>query len=249
MDELIDGGFTLRDLDGQPTRWGVWSPAKLNHDPDWRTERPINAFELLSFLRATHRITGDARYLGHYLELIAGHGYGEAARRPRALSPSERSHIDDSLLVEAIPAMMTDKDPKRRTILRDALNHWWPQLKLEHGPWFNFVWAVAAGSQHGDAFHLRECVEFLRDAPLDLVQWTVDNRTREDIRLVRRPILDELQTDRLLPPSERAVMRWDKNPWSAVGGDGGLTESSGVYWLLPYWLGRYHGFIRAPAEP
>jgi len=80
---------------------------------------------------------------------------------------------------------------------------------------------------------------------LDLVCWTVDNTHREDIRLVREPIWEIQQTDRLLPASERGVVRWDKNPWMAVHGDEGRSEWCPVFWLLPYWMGRYAGFIQS----
>jgi hypothetical protein len=56
-------------------------------------------------------------------------------------------------------------------------------------------------------------------------------------------MLDPLRTSRMLPPSERGVMRWDKNPWDVISGDSsdpeGHRESSGVFWLLPYSMGRY----------
>jgi hypothetical protein len=60
MDYIIGGGYVLRDIDGTHTRWGVWSPEKLNGDPDWAPERGINSVEILSFLKATYHITGDA---------------------------------------------------------------------------------------------------------------------------------------------------------------------------------------------
>jgi hypothetical protein len=91
-----------------------------------------------------------------------------------------------------------------------------------------------------------EAVAFLRDVPLDLINWTMDNSKREDIELVRAPEIEPLQTSRLLPPSERAVIRWDKNPWEAVQGDGGKSEWAPTFWLLPYWMGRYYGYIQAP---
>ena len=72
------------------------------------------------------------------------------------------------------------------------------------------------------------------------------NSNREDVDIVRTPELEQLQTDRLLPPSERGVIRWDENPWKAVQGDGGYTESDGVWWLLPYWMGRHYGYIQPP---
>jgi hypothetical protein len=54
------------------------------------------------------------------------------------------------------------------------------------------------------------------------------------------------QTDRLLPISEINFTRWDRNPWQAAQGDGGHTESDGVFWMLPYWMGRYYGYIAGP---
>jgi hypothetical protein len=33
-----------------------------------------------------------------------------------------------------------------------------------------------------------------------------------------------------------------------VQGDGGQTESDGVFWLLPYWMGRYYGYILPPVQ-
>ncbi|MCI0492303.1 MAG: hypothetical protein L0Z07_05145, partial [Planctomycetes bacterium] len=75
-----------------------------------------------------------------------------------------------------------------------------------------------------------------------------DNTRREDVRLVRSPVVEDVQTDRLLPPSERAVDKWDSNPFQAVGGNGGQTEHSPAFWLLPYWMGRHHGYIGPPEK-
>ena len=55
----------------------------------------------------------------------------------------------------------------------------------------------------------------------------------------RRP-----QATTALPPSERPFMRWNGNPYALAGGDAlGRSEDDGTVWLLPYWMGRYHGFI------
>ena len=77
-----------------------------------------------------------------------------------------------------------------------------------------------------------------------MISWRMDNSKREDLSLTRSPILEDIQTSQLVPPGERGIMRWDNNPWKAVQGDGGRTESDGVYWLLTYWMERYHGFIK-----
>ena len=76
----------------------------------------------------------------------------------------------------------------------------------------------------------------------------MDSRKREDVRIVHEPMLDDTEVDRILPPSERATMRTDTNLYSAVRGEDGMSESSGVFWLLPYWMGRYYGLIGGPSK-
>ncbi len=119
-------------------------------------------------------------------------------------------------------------------------------VENDWNPYFNFTFGLIGGKN----FQLDQSIEFLRDQPLDLVQWTVDSSKREDLSLVRFPMLEPLQTSRMLPPSERGVMRWDKNPWNTISGDfhdsSGRLESCGVFWLLPYWMGRYYEYIDAP---
>jgi hypothetical protein len=241
MDHIIAGGLNLNDIDGTHTRWGVWAPEKLNGDPNWRAERGINAQEILSFLKATFVITGDAKYEEHYRRLIDKHGYGEHARRSKTYAPSERTHIDDELLALTYNVLLEqEKDPGLLAIYKESLDWWYKGLAQDQSPFFNFLY----GGLGGDEFGLDEGIAYLRDAPLDLIDWT-DNSQREDVRLVRAPEIEPLQTDRLMPPSERAVMRWDRSPWKAVGGSDGTNEQSPTAWLLPYWMGRYYGFIAA----
>ncbi len=245
MDYIIDGGYVLRDpIDGKATRWGVWAPERLNGDPEWRVESPINSFEILSFLKTTYHITGDEKYQREYEKLIGEHHYAENVRRPKAYALSERTHIDDELLMLSAPGLiLNEENPVLRSIYMEGLTWAYRTVDDEQNPYFNFTFGLIGGEN----FRLKESVEFLRDAPLDLVQWRIDNSKREDVALVRRPMLEPLQLDRMLPPSERGVMRWDKNPWEVISGDfsdpEGRLESSGVFWLLPYWMGRHAGFI------
>ncbi|MBZ0257813.1 regulator [bacterium] len=249
MDYIIEGGYMLRDTDGEHTRWGVWAPEYLLHDPDWRSEAPINAYEILSYLKATYHITGDSKYQREYKKLINKYNYAELARRPKTYGRSERTHIDDDLMTMVVPALMKyETDPKLKAIYREGYTWAYRTVDNEMDPYFNFTFGMLTG----DECRLEDNIFFLRDQPLDLRQWRIDNARREDVTIVRRPMLNSLQLDRMLPPSERGVMRWDKNPWETVSGDfndpEGRLESSGVFWLLPYWMGRYAGYIDAPAS-
>jgi streptogramin lyase len=245
VDYIIDGSYVFKDIDGTHTRWAVWSPEKLNNDPDWRVERGINSLEMLSYLKLAYYMSGKERYQKSYKSLLYDYDYIENIKEVNTQNPGWRTHIDDELLALALPCLlMHETDPKLQNAYRDALEQWYDAVKEDCSPYFNFTYGVFRGNDPNF-----DCsIENLQETPLDLIRWRVDNSKREDLRLVRYPEMEHLQTNRLLPGSERCLMRWDKNPWNAVSGDGGRYESDGVFWLLPYWMGRYYGFISAPSK-
>lgn len=243
MDHIIEGGYVFRDVDGEHTRWGVWAPERLNHDPEWQAERGINSVEILSFLKATWHMTGEDRYQQEYLRLLNEQGFDDNVRRAKTFAVAWRTFIDDELLCQAWPALFKyETDPRLRALYRESLDHQFQGARDSRSPYYNYTCAMLLGDErrHDDS------IAFLRDCPLDLINWTVDHRWREDIHRARYPVMEQESTSRLLPVSERSVVRWDKNQWMMVGGDGGRTEWSPTFWLLPYWMGRYYGFIAAP---
>jgi hypothetical protein len=244
VDYIIDGGYVLKGVDGTHTKWGVWAPQRLNHDPDWAPDRAVNSVEILSYLKLAHHMSGRQRYQDEYLSLLGEHGYADNVKRPKNTHPAMRTHIDDELLALAYPCLLLhEDDPKLQRLYRASLDHWYAVAQDELSPYFDFTHSSCSGRTP----QLETAVAFLRDASLDLVRWTVDSTRRADVRIVRTPEWEHVQIDRMLPVSERGVIRWDENPWRAVQGDGGHTESDGVWWLLPYWMGRYYGYIQ-PAQ-
>jgi len=245
VDYIIEGGYVLKGVDGTHTKWGVWAPERLNHDPDWAPERGINSVEILSFLKLAYHMSGRQRYQDEYLRLLREHGYADNVKQAKTTHPAVRTHIDDELLALAYPCLLLhEDDPKLRRLYRASLDHWYAAAKDDLSPYFDFAYAACAGVRPPS----QVAVTSLRDASLDLVRWTVDNTHRADVRIVRTPEWEHVQADRLLPLSERGVIRWDENPWRAVQGDDGHTESDGVWWLLPYWMGRYYGYIQSPLQ-
>ena len=106
-------------------------------------------------------------------------------------------------------------------------------------PLNNFIYCYARNVK----LEVKNSIDFLIDTPLDLVDWKIDHSKREDVKIVRYPILEERQIDILVPPSERATVRWDKNPWAANQGSSRM-EREPVFWLFPYWMGRYLEIIQ-----
>ncbi len=247
-DYIMENGYTFVDPEtGRYTRWGVWSEEIFQENHDWWVESIINRFEVLAYLRIAYHVSGDEKYMRAHRRFIEKHGYGEYLRRPKAHRISEQSRIDDGMVYELGPILyQLETDPALRALLLEGLTWVYEFVEEDQSPYFNFSMALCGGAET----RLEESMAFLRDQPLDLRQWVVDNSVREDITLVRRPMQDALQTSRMVPPSERGVMRWDKNPWEYISGDfahpDGLLESSGVFWLMPYWLGRYMGVIEGP---
>lgn len=246
VDHLLRHGCTLVDQDGRPTRWGVWAPERLAGDPDWANERGINSVELLSYLKLAAHLSGDAKYDQHYRELLDRHGFRDRVLKAKNLNPAGRTHIDDELLAFAWPMLvLLEKDRSLRALYARGLARWHEAVAPDQLPFFEVLHAGLTGRRNTRMQQsLRQTIDDLRQQPLDLVRWTVDNRAREDVRIVRRPELEKHQTDRLLPAAERGTPRTDENPRDAVQGDGGQTESDGVFWLLPYWMCRYYDVIR-----
>ncbi|MCK6500234.1 MAG: hypothetical protein L6Q38_12240, partial [Nitrospira sp.] len=225
------------DLDGQPTRWGVWAPERLNGDPNWAMERGINSVEILSFLRLAHYLSGDSRYEEHFVRLYETHDYRRHVLEAPNLNPAWRTYIDMELLAFAYPALLAlEKEPKRLSVFRASFERWHDAIRSDGNPFFEFLYATYGNRRHA---RLDAARDFLADTPLDLVRWSVDHLRREDVQPTRWPEAERWQTSRLLPPSETGYSRTDQNPWLIQQGDGGLTESDGVFWLLPYWMGRH----------
>ena len=93
-------------------------------------------------------------------------------------------------------------------------------------------------------FDVEESIRTLQQIPMDLISWSVANSHRLDVPF--DPLADRFRSKQalvVLPPDERPIMKWNGNPYRLDGGDGGRSEDDGAFFLLPYWMGRYHHFI------
>ncbi len=84
----------------------------------------------------------------------------------------------------------------------------------------------------------------LREIPVDQIQWTVRNSRRKDVPF--DPQADRFKRPQalvVLPYDELPMWKWNGNPYNLDGGSDGRREDDGAYFLLPYWMGRYHQLI------
>src|SRR5207253_7681689 len=74
-DHILEHSYTLVGHTGRKTRWGIWTPEILNHEPLYADMRPLNSLEMLAFLKVAEHITGDQKYARAADELILKHHY------------------------------------------------------------------------------------------------------------------------------------------------------------------------------
>lgn len=235
VDYLIQHDYNLVDIDSAHTHWGVWSPDILNHDPDWEPEKGINSLELLSYLKLAYKVTGDEVYQNHYMTLIKKHHYMKNVQRILHSNPAWVTYIDPELIFLAFPPLILyETDENLKAQWEQLLDNWYSSLIKDESPFYNMMYSFLRNNRT----EVDNSIKFLIDTPLDLIDWPIDHSKREDIDIVRSPVLESLQTSELQPPSLRAVVRWDKNPWEVIGGNPTM-EREPVFWLLPYWLGKY----------
>ena len=240
-DYIVDHGYRLIDWTGRRTRWGFWDPKTLNENPMDYVENGLNSLQMLSFLKVTHHITGDKKYEEHYRKLIVDHGYLNNVLLTKKVFPDENNHSDDQLgFVAWYPILQLEQDPRVRRALLAGVHRHYQVVKPEQPSFYTFVYATV---DPGGA-DLEGAIENLRQIPADRRQWAMPNSHRADVAFsANANRFDERILTRVLPADERSFAKWNADPYVPDEGGDGRHEDDGAAYLLPYWMGRYHGFI------
>ncbi|NIA12774.1 MAG: hypothetical protein GWP08_01745 [Nitrospiraceae bacterium] len=246
-DYLILNGYTLIDWDGKRTRWGFWDPKTLNGDEMSYLESGLNSLQMLSFLKVAHYITGDEKYKEHYDRLIVEHGYLDNVLLGKKVFPDENNHSDNQLgFVAWYPILQLEWDPRVRRALQRAVRRHYKIVAPERSSFFNLV----AATIDPDYVDIEGAIANLREIPTDTRNWAMANSQRADV--VFDPRVDRFgkrQLLHVLPADERGAGKWNGNPYVPDTGGDGREEDDGAAYLLPYWMGRYHGFFAEAKIP
>jgi hypothetical protein len=238
---LLDHGLTLVGFGGRVTRWGNYTSAYFQTE-EGKEDQALNSLELLSHLRVAYHITGEERFLTAYRELIHQRGYLENVTRAAPETPHEVNYSDEELaFLSFYPLLRYEDDAGLRAQFQGALTRFWRSCEAERNPLWNFIYAAGTGATDYDA---PTALATLERIPLDTVYWTVKNSQRVD--LPTAPSMDrfrEKQSLRALSPNERGVMKWNGNPFQLDYLSEGRSEDDGAFFLLPYWLGRFHKLV------
>ncbi|MCK5820543.1 MAG: hypothetical protein KAH17_01610 [Bacteroidales bacterium] len=250
MDHIIEHDWYLVTWNGKRTEWGRWNPEYVNSFPITVGDRRLNSTLILAFLQTAYHFTGEDIYKEKAKELMKDHGYDENASRlatvvgeveGQSLSDTW-NHSDDEMYFLTIPAFVNyafDDDLKEK-FFKSSQSHWEVE-RSEKNPLWNFLYLLTGGED----FDLDESVWWLKEFPMDLISWNVDNSHRQDLTKVE-PNFRRQEYTEVLPRDERP-MHLHNNAYRNNGGNGGREEYPPYIYLLPYWAGRYAGVI-SPAE-
>ncbi|MEZ6051039.1 MAG: hypothetical protein R3C02_06550 [Planctomycetaceae bacterium] len=254
-DHLIDHDFTLIDHDGKPTRWGRFSPHDL-HVGDMIHQRPLNTLSILSYLKVAEHVTGDPKYTEAYRSLINDHGYKASILISKTQAgPGTGNQSDDEMaFMNYYTVLSYETDPELRRLFTISMYRYWINERPELNPLFNFIFAsrfegFGRSRTHVPQEVLEESVDTLKRYPLDRIRYAFDHTHRTDVVLKPNSLLPWRHSrghrfnGNVIPIDERSVEHWNHDPWNLKEGGSGHSLTDGAAFLLPYYMGLYHGFI------
>lgn len=266
-DHLVEHGFSLIDHDGTPTRWGYYGPEALNNDPSWWAERGLKSLSMMSYLAVAEHMTGDPKYGAALEELVEKHGYRANAMIYKLhFGPGSGNQSDDEMAFMSYYNLVKyAKDDLLRKMALTSFYMAWTVEQPEMNPFFNFAYAafglgVIGRDQWGEHSlspwdgWLEDAMATLKGFPLDRMDWGHENSHRLDLVRLPRQQADDPFSDpgrprgyrkngKVLPVEERHFGHWNTDPWALDYHGRGHELASGTVFLLPYYLGLYHGFI------
>jgi hypothetical protein len=273
IDHLVAHQFSFIDHDGKPTRWGIYGPQSLNEDPNWWQERGLKSLSILCYLTVAAHITGDRKYQEAARELVERHGYAHNAIYPKVHNgPGSGNQSDDEMAFMCYYGLLRcSADENLKALVRYSFFRYWVNEVPEMNPFFNFAYAAhnleASVSSVWGFVSLKPWLGWLDDAmatlhgfPLDRLNWPHRNGHRLDIvnlPPVRSSDLDSLDRPRqrghringkVLPVENRHFNHWNTDPWQLDYGGNGGELAAGTVFLLPYYMGLYHGYIEKPGR-
>jgi hypothetical protein len=265
-DHLIDHNFNLVDHDGKPTRWARFSPEEMNFDKNWFVERGLNSLSMLSYLAVAQHVTGDIKYEKTKNMLIEKHSYLQNMmnqKYQRGIGTGNQSD-DEMAFMSYYNLIKYEKDPDKRSSYAISFWHSWKTEQPEMNPFFNFTFAAVCSdleftntwgttSTAPDGDWLDDSIETLKRFPLDRINWRHENSHRLDIMPLHESsiLYDDAElkdkgyryNGKVIPVDECYFNHWNRDPFQLNTGGNGHGMGCGTVFLLPYYMGIYHGFI------
>lgn len=238
---IIDNGWVYNDMDGKPTRWGRWNPEYLLRPYGW-VDRGVNGLEAMAFAKSAYGITGNKKFADGFNELLKFGYQNHMVRQKNTFPPEAIAPWDDNLAFRSYYTLLKYvSDPYLRSVLLRSLERTYEVKRMAHIPWFNFAYGAISGND----CEVDKAVKHLREMTLDCMEYSYTNSFRDD--LYPEPGYTAYEgVPKALSPRETSMSRGGGNGLNYDGGLAGRRVMEPTGFLRGYWMGRYHGFIKAP---
>ncbi|HHX71689.1 MAG TPA: hypothetical protein GX701_02030 [Clostridiales bacterium] len=251
MEHIVDNGYQLVECDGKPTTWAKWSPEYFSDGLGW-VDACLNSAQVLMYLQTTMHILGEKGKWQEAYDHLLSLGYADLPEKhhdrfyqaslAQGLELYEDIMYGDHMLAACAFWGLIDleKDEVLKNKFRKGIISWRPSIAREHNPFYDMAFKLACPDEEIDMEALATWL--YRTNPSRLAAG-VSLEGRKDVAM-RVLSGGYKETSFLLPPDERFISKYDRNPWQYRNEDSGgiwCVESCYVY-TLAYWMGRYFGF-------
>jgi hypothetical protein len=234
---LVDHHMQFVDWDGRPTQWGKVYPQAGTDSPGYL------AVLGASFLGTAANATGDADLAAAYAQL----GYTAYLDQIAVWSDCASNWNDLSMLAASFHDVIASDAANRATWQQGFHDALVPQplgILRERNAWYDLLWAESTPEPAIDPAVIGDAVCALREFP------------RSNHVVARAPTAPAACAGRHAEPMAATPLSiadrcattfaWWGNPYELRTCDADATQidQPGAY-LLPYWMGRYRGFITA----
>lgn len=238
---IVDNGYMLRDVDGEPTRWARWDPEYLQ-SPYGEYARGLNGLGIMNYVTTAAHFTGDAKFAEAKKQVVGWNYQGAILRQKLTFHPGYFTHFDDRLaFYNYFSLIQYETDPELKSMWLRSLERAWEVKRIEAVPWFHFIYGALTGNDNESD----RAVEHLRDWPLDLRRHSYRNSHRDDLH-TPAGYREYAERPKPLSPRETEPNRWDGDFMQLDGGSNGEVVADPGGWLDAYWMGRYYGMITPP---
>ncbi len=256
MTHIINGKFEFLEHSGKPTTWAKWSKRYFAQAGSGYVDAPLNAAELLMYLKVTMHVTGEEGIWKETYDALIADGYAELSTKhfdrffhgamSVGAAPEEDLMYGDNLLALATFWMLCtlEEDEELLATYRKSFKTWSSSLLREVQPGYAFPMLISCPDIELDFERMADWFyrhEITRHAALVRLE-----RHDVPIRRLRHGVEDvDREISVLLMPDERSTEKFDRNPYHLLNrSDARNSHYEGCYpYTFAYWVGRYHGFI------
>ena len=250
-------------------RWPKSADGRWWWKADTSSDELDGHYFFLAYLAIAAHVTGEARYEAAAEALRRDHAYDANALSPKVqLGVGSGNQSDDEMaFMNLYHLVRYTSDPGLRRAFLGAFHRSWLLERPERNPFFHFAFVATAQEAEADGLFdpsasdaaggadwLDDSIETLVLLPFDRCQWRHTNTHRLDlVRLSATQSIDPGRPDhvprgyrvdgKVLPVDERSFAHWNTDPWCLDQGGDGRELASGTVFLLPWHMGRYHGFL------